>query len=94
MTAAAVGKYGGFALRHALAAVALLRQPPRARTPPLSGAAQPRPLLIGLREKRGKREMRWHPDMWRPRGSHADSIATSDKIGFKTTEGPIVTNFD
>uniref|UniRef100_A0A0D9Y987 Uncharacterized protein n=1 Tax=Oryza glumipatula TaxID=40148 RepID=A0A0D9Y987_9ORYZ len=33
--------------------------------------------------------MRWHPDMWRPRGSHADSTATSDKTGFKTTEGPI-----
>ena len=25
-------------------------------------------------------------DMWGPRGSHADSAATSDKIGVKTTK--------
>uniref|UniRef100_A0A0E0E2W2 Uncharacterized protein n=1 Tax=Oryza meridionalis TaxID=40149 RepID=A0A0E0E2W2_9ORYZ len=29
----------------------------------------------------------WHPNMWGPCGSHADSAATSDKIGVKTTEG-------
>jgi hypothetical protein len=29
----------------------------------------------------GEREMTWHPDMWGLRKSHADSAATSDKIG-------------
>nr|BAD19900.1 hypothetical protein [Oryza sativa Japonica Group]BAD26004.1 hypothetical protein [Oryza sativa Japonica Group] len=28
------------------------------------------------KERRGEREMMWHPDMWDPRGSHADSAAT------------------
>uniref|UniRef100_A0A0E0NA98 Ubiquitin-like protease family profile domain-containing protein n=1 Tax=Oryza rufipogon TaxID=4529 RepID=A0A0E0NA98_ORYRU len=31
--------------------------------------------------------------MWGPRGSHAEPGATWDKIGVKTTEGPIVTGF-
>uniref|UniRef100_A0A0D3FQ22 Uncharacterized protein n=1 Tax=Oryza barthii TaxID=65489 RepID=A0A0D3FQ22_9ORYZ len=31
--------------------------------------------------------MTWPADMWGPRGSHADSAATSDKTGLKTTEG-------
>uniref|UniRef100_A0A0D3HE75 Uncharacterized protein n=1 Tax=Oryza barthii TaxID=65489 RepID=A0A0D3HE75_9ORYZ len=36
----------------------------------------------------GERMMAWHPDMWGPCGSHAESAATSDKTGVKTTEGP------
>jgi hypothetical protein len=32
-------------------------------------------------------------DMWGPRGSHADSAATSDKTGLKTAEGPQVSGF-
>ncbi|XP_052159391.1 protein YABBY 3-like [Oryza glaberrima] len=36
-------------------------------------------------EKRGKREMTtWHPTMWDPRGSHADSAVTWDKTGVNT----------
>uniref|UniRef100_A0A0D3FP66 Uncharacterized protein n=1 Tax=Oryza barthii TaxID=65489 RepID=A0A0D3FP66_9ORYZ len=35
----------------------------------------------------------WPDDMWGPRGSHADSAATSDKTGLKTTEGPQVSGF-
>uniref|UniRef100_A0A0E0HYL4 Uncharacterized protein n=1 Tax=Oryza nivara TaxID=4536 RepID=A0A0E0HYL4_ORYNI len=42
------------------------------------------------RERMGKREGTWHPGMWGPRGSHADSAATSDKTGAKTNEGPKV----
>ncbi len=32
--------------------------------------------------------MAWHPDMWGPCGSHAESAVTSDKTGVKTAEGP------
>jgi hypothetical protein len=35
-------------------------------------------------EERGGEE---GADMWDPRGSHAESAATSDKTGVKTTEG-------
>uniref|UniRef100_A0A0D9YS67 Uncharacterized protein n=1 Tax=Oryza glumipatula TaxID=40148 RepID=A0A0D9YS67_9ORYZ len=65
------------------------RRPPRARTPPLSAAPQPRsPLPVPCyspaakrskkrRQKRkGKREMVWHADTWGPHGSHTDSAAT------------------
>ena len=31
--------------------------------------------------------------MWGPRGSHAESAATWDKIGVKTVESPIVIGF-
>uniref|UniRef100_A0A0D9Y989 Uncharacterized protein n=1 Tax=Oryza glumipatula TaxID=40148 RepID=A0A0D9Y989_9ORYZ len=69
------------------AAAARHRPPPsRLRIPPL-----PRQRRLRERKgvKRGKREMMWHPDMWDPRGSHADSAATSDKTRVKTVEGPI-----
>ena len=45
------------------------------------------------RRRKGEEEKTWHPDMWGPRGFHADSAATSDKTGVKTTQGPIVTGF-
>ena len=38
--------------------------------------------------------MTCHPVMWGPRGSYADSAATQDKTGVKTTEGHTVTGFD
>jgi hypothetical protein len=44
-------------------------------------------------EKGGREVLTVHPDMWGPRGSHADSTTTSDETGVKTTEGPKVNGF-
>ena len=48
------------------------------------------------REGRGEIEyvLTWHPDMWDPRGSHAESAAMSDKTGVKTAKGPVMIGFD
>jgi hypothetical protein len=53
---------------------------PSPRRPPPHSAAHGRPEK-GERERKGEeweiREvMRWHPNTWGPRGSHADSTAT------------------
>jgi hypothetical protein len=40
-----------------------------------------------------ERVLTWHPDMWGPRGSYADSAAKSDEIGVKTTEELKVNGF-
>lgn len=50
----------------------------------------------GERESRrgGETVMTWPADMWGPYGSHANSTATSDKTGLKTTGGPILNGFD
>jgi hypothetical protein len=69
--------------------------PPRRRPPVLlSRRSPPHPSHAMPTEKsererdeegreEGKRELTWMSDMWGPRGSHADSAATSDKIGSK-----------
>nr|ABA99117.1 hypothetical protein LOC_Os12g32960 [Oryza sativa Japonica Group] len=83
------------------------RQPPPPasprRPPPSCHPARPEKRRVREREEeegrageKGERErmMTWYTDTWGPRGSHADSTATSDKTGVKTIEGPNVTGFD
>ncbi len=68
-----------------------LPPPPPASSPAIS----PAQLSIDERSEKKKRreEERWRGEgeeavMWDPHGSHAESAATSDKIGVKTAEGP------
>uniref|UniRef100_A0A0E0BGW6 Uncharacterized protein n=1 Tax=Oryza glumipatula TaxID=40148 RepID=A0A0E0BGW6_9ORYZ len=46
------------------------------------------------RGKEGRGWSTWHPDMWGPRESHAESAATSAKTEVKTTEGPSLETID